>query len=431
MDILFFFTDRFPYGKGEAFIENEVPFIAERFDRVYVIPTALTADISIQRDLPQSFIVLPPANTDNLYSHGRPSRLHRLVWSLKYMLPWSIKTFFVKAFWNEVFSLLKSKQLRLNKVEAVIRIIAPTLRNEYHFGKLFKDIDYPPDSNYYLYSYWFNNYPCSFEKYTKIKRNSLKTIVARAHGIDLYTERHSCNYIPLRKESFDALDHLVLISEDGYNYITKRYPAQKDKCSVSRLGTQDYGIGPACDREPFIIASCSSVIPVKRVYRIVDALSMINDHRIHWIHFGAGQDFEKLRQYSEEHLRKNGNISYDFKGQFLNKDLMSYYKTHSISLFLNVSESEGIPVSIMEAISFGIPVVATNVGGTSEAFRDKSDEALLKIDFCDEDLVAQIKRFYEMDASLYHEKRSDARNLWEERFNGSYNYQKFLTTFFK
>ncbi|NCO54621.1 MAG: glycosyltransferase, partial [Bacteroidetes bacterium] len=37
-----------------------------------------------------------------------------------------------------------------------------------------------------------------------------------------------------------------------------------------------------------------------------------------------------------------------------------------VDLFINVSESEGIPVSIMEALSAGIPVIATNVGGTNE-----------------------------------------------------------------
>ena len=35
---------------------------------------------------------------------------------------------------------------------------------------------------------------------------------------------------------------------------------------------------------------------------------------------------------------------------------------NDFDLFVNMSLSEGIPVSIMEAISFGIPIIATNVG---------------------------------------------------------------------
>lgn len=37
-----------------------------------------------------------------------------------------------------------------------------------------------------------------------------------------------------------------------------------------------------------------------------------------------------------------------------------------------MSLSEGIPVSIMEAISFGIPIIATNVGGNAEIVNDET-----------------------------------------------------------
>ncbi|MFR4320263.1 MAG: glycosyltransferase [Blautia massiliensis (ex Durand et al. 2017)] len=44
---------------------------------------------------------------------------------------------------------------------------------------------------------------------------------------------------------------------------------------------------------------------------------------------------------------------------------------------MNVSSSEGIPVSIMEATSFGIPGIATDAGGTKEIIRDKENGVLL------------------------------------------------------
>ena len=431
MDVLFFYTDRFPFGKGEAFIENEIPFLAERFDKIFIIPTALTADVSLQRALPPKFTVLPPANTDNLYAHGRPTTWQRILWSLRYMLPWCILSFFTKDFWSEAWHLRKTGQLRGNTIAAVIRVIAPSIRNQRHFRKALSSFDFPSENNYYLYSYWFNNYPSDFQKATGIKCSSLKISIMRAHGIDLYAERHACGYIPLREKSFNALDKLVLISDDGYNYITQHYPQNKEKCAVSRLGTEDYGVGPESDRKPFVLVSCSYVIPVKRVHRIVDALSQIRNHRIHWIHFGAGQDFESIKQYASSVLGNSEEITFDFKGQFLNKDLMNYYKTHEVSLFVNVSESEGLPVSIMEAISFGIPAVATNVGGTSEAFADSSDGALLDKEFRDEDLSSQIERFCEMSDEAYLQKRKEARRLWEKRFNASFNYQQFVFTYFK
>lgn len=49
-------------------------------------------------------------------------------------------------------------------------------------------------------------------------------------------------------------------------------------------------------------------------------------------------------------------------GYIANKDLLDWYKTNKPSIFINVSSSEGVPVSIMESMSCGIPTIATDVG---------------------------------------------------------------------
>ena len=58
--------------------------------------------------------------------------------------------------------------------------------------------------------------------------------------------------------------------------------------------------------------------------------------------------------------------------------IMSYYVNKQIDLFINVSNSEGVPVSIMEAMSAGIPILATNVGGTSEIVNNNNGKLLEK-----------------------------------------------------
>ena len=40
-------------------------------------------------------------------------------------------------------------------------------------------------------------------------------------------------------------------------------------------------------------------------------------------------------------------------------------KENNFDLHINLSEYEGIPVTIMESMSLGIPVIATDVGGVS------------------------------------------------------------------
>ena len=51
-----------------------------------------------------------------------------------------------------------------------------------------------------------------------------------------------------------------------------------------------------------------------------------------------------------------------------------------IDALINVSESEGLPFSMMEAISFGIPVIGTNVGGVKEIINNDTG-ILLEKDF--------------------------------------------------
>ena len=35
--ILFFFTSEYPYGSGETFIENEIQYLASRFDKIVIV----------------------------------------------------------------------------------------------------------------------------------------------------------------------------------------------------------------------------------------------------------------------------------------------------------------------------------------------------------------------------------------------------------
>ncbi len=90
---------------------------------------------------------------------------------------------------------------------------------------------------------------------------------------------------------------------------------------------------------------------------------------------------------------------------------------------MNVSESEGVPVSIMEAQSFGIPVIATNVGGTPEIVNEENGHLLTANPTANE--IAS--SFY--DVAFNKEKWKNKRKLshknWEENFNAEKNYRAF------
>jgi len=93
-------------------------------------------------------------------------------------------------------------------------------------------------------------------------------------------------------------------------------------------------------------------------------------------------------------------------------------------LFINVSETEGIPVSIMEAQSAGIPVLATNVGGTSEIV-DQENGFLVPNDFGVENISSLIIDYLNSDSSIIYTKRVKSYENWNKNYNAQKNYSLF------
>ena len=132
---------------------------------------------------------------------------------------------------------------------------------------------------------------------------------------------------------------------------------------------------------------------------------------------------EQLRQLAEEKLGKKQNVTYEFTGKLENIEVHKFYRDHYIDLFLNVSESEGLPVSIMEAMSYGIPAMATDVGATKEIVR--KEELLLPKDLTPEELVEKIEWFHALPQSKQQEYRSECRTIWENEFNAKKNATQY------
>jgi colanic acid/amylovoran biosynthesis glycosyltransferase len=59
-------------------------------------------------------------------------------------------------------------------------------------------------------------------------------------------------------------------------------------------------------------------------------------------------------------------VSWRLAGHVDHSQLLECYRENRVDLFVSLSTSEGLPVSMMEAISFGIPVLATDAGGVPE-----------------------------------------------------------------
>jgi glycosyltransferase involved in cell wall biosynthesis len=243
--------------------------------------------------------------------------------------------------------------------------------------------------NISLYFFWGTGLAHALIFLNKI---DFKCIAVRFHGIDIYEERHAASYIPFRKQQLQNIHLAAPVSIAGKNYLLSRYSDLDFQCDVFRLGCVSAGRAVESSDGILRIASCSSIIPLKRLDLLVKALAMVS-FPFHWLHIGDGPARPEI-----EALIKNlpANARVTLAGKVDPDQLLQYYAGKPVDIFVNVSETEGVPVSIMEAFSAGIPVLATNVGGTSEIVTDEVGK-LLPADLTPEQLASELTAFNNMD----------------------------------
>lgn len=263
-----------------------------------------------------------------------------------------------------------------------------------------------------VYSFWGSHGALALPYLPKRYRK-----VVRLHRFDLY--EGAGGRLPLRASIFGAADVLAPISEDGQRYLEENFGQliAPGKIEVLRLGTEDHGVGPVPkplslrnESEPVRVVSCSSVIEVKRVSAILSALELISTQRsVHWTHFGSGKLMAELEGEVETAVINSPQLAVDLRGQAPNDEVISLYRTQPVDVFVNVSDSEGVPVSIMEALSFGIPAVATDAGGTGELVSKAAGAGILLPLRPSNDVLAT--SILEIAAGREHTR---ARRVWEQ-----------------
>ena len=112
-------------------------------------------------------------------------------------------------------------------------------------------------------------------------------------------------------------------------------------------------------------------------------------------------------------------------GHVPNNEVISWFKKNNPNLFISLSSYEGIPVSIMESMSFGIPVIATAVGGVPEIVNNDNGY-LLESDPSAETVAEKITEFFNLSIEEKNQKRNFAYKTWEERYNAEINYRLFI-----
>lgn len=399
---LFLFTADFPYGTGETFLETEITYLAEGFDEVVIVSQNLSD--AQTRQVPENCIVsrieLSVSNADKL--KALVSLSDPLFWKEKSI----VKNVYSKKLTKGIISTMLVSLRRAKKVKQFISQICKKQTS---------------DTQVYFYSYWCDDVALGLAMAQK--ENSKITCFSRMHGWDVYFEASKINYLPYRHFIADNLKAIFAISQKGIDYAMSTWKVpKKEVFHLARLGVKEQKMSKP-NKHNFILVSCSNVIPLKRVDLIVRALAEIKEYRLTWVHFGDGPLLEAVKALANEIIPSN--ITVDFKGRVSNQEVLTWHSKNNPSLFVNVSTTEGIPVSIMEAMSFGIPVIATNVGGTSEIVNEENGELVMS-NITPYELATIIKTLIELPEEQFKEKKLYCFETWKLKYNASDSFSRFL-----
>lgn len=400
---LFIFTDGYPFGTGEkSFVGPEVDYLSQFFEVTIV---SVTSKEQMSNDEDTSAL---PDNVSLECVIRKP---------LLSYIPFILKSFFNSEFYKEVFNILKTKQKIIGRCVDSLKYMAMALSLKRSFEKrgIFRDLD-----NSVYYSYWFVPY-CLSLALEKKKLPKLRYI-SRAHNYDLYNERSINGRQPYQVFKAVSSEKILFVSPLNRNYFITTFFAERKqgiekKCEICRLGSFPRVNNSKKEQDVFRVVSCSYLEPIKRVDLIAQSLIEADLPNLEWVHFGSGAEMEKIKT-----LIKDSNVKTVFYGQVSNDEIIRYYENNYVDVFITASKMEGSPVSIQEALSFGIPIIGTNVGGIPEQIQGNG--ILLSSNPSVGDIVNALEQIYKAGDSAIEHMREQSLSIWENKYNLQRNLPK-------
>ena len=381
----------FPQGFGEQFFEKEILELSKYFDKIYLFPLNVKGK---QRHLPDNVEVnLALANASRAISKDYLLRnvFHALNVIMQEFLHSDKKKFILKNLRELINSFAQSKYLS---------------------GVFYKQIK-PAEENYF-YSFWMNDGALLLsilKQQSKISR-----FLFRVNGFDLFDDRRKGGYMPFRYFNFKQTSNIVVLSQVGLDYLKKKdiFP---EKLFLNYYGIYDNGSNPFDPSAVFTIVSCSSIIRLKRIDKIANALKFVS-FPVKWIHFGDGELMNEIKRIAAD---LPSNIEYIFKGNVSNESVIDTYSKQSVNLFIHTSDTEGLGLAIIEAQSFGIPALAVGVGGVLNVVNDETGE-LITLENSPMEIAERITEFKNSSKNTF-QYREKVKNCWSNKFFAKKNYK--------
>ena len=172
------------------------------------------------------------------------------------------------------------------------------------------------------------------------------------------------------------------------------------------------------------ITIVSRLVSHKNIEKIIKAISDLNSPLINLNIIGDGPELNQLQKISLESNNKDNII---FHGK-LNRDEIDHIFLNS-DIYIQASNYEGLPHSLLEAMSYGIPVLCTPVGECKEILGNEDRGYILDLPVSKNNIKSKISEIIG-EKNIANKKGERGKDFIKEKYNltNSFNLYKNLFT---
>ena len=172
------------------------------------------------------------------------------------------------------------------------------------------------------------------------------------------------------------------------------------------------------------ITIVSRLVSHKNIEKIIKAISDLNSPLINLNIIGDGPELNQLQKISLESNNKDNII---FHGK-LNRDEIDHIFLNS-DIYIQASNYEGLPHSLLEAMSYGIPVLCTPVGECKEILGNEDRGYILDLPVSKNNIKSKISEIIG-EKNIANKKGERGKDFINEKYNltNSFNLYKNLFT---
>lgn len=206
------------------------------------------------------------------------------------------------------------------------------------------------------------------------KRLFGKIVIYHIHGgeFHLFINESSDRVKKRIKKILERADQVIVLSDSWLYFFQKRYPKSKIIRIYNSIALTKHNQKTECpDVVKFLfLGLISSAKGCYDILHVAENLAKINSNFV--IEIGGNGEIEKLKEMIQQ---RNLERYVHFLGWVSGVKKETLLQTSDV--YILPSKNEGLPVSILEAMSYGMPVISTTVGGIPEMIDDENSGFLI------------------------------------------------------